>query len=646
MKKTTSPRYASLLLATVAVLWHAGATAGDTTAKIATTIYMPDALVWDSKGQGPVTLRVIGPSGYVHEEDFGTATPVFDLRSMPQVHDGQYKFELVYGSKVPANPAADRGERAGLDRAADAQRVVVSGAFLVQAGKIVPGDKVEPSARQGGKGAKATPVPKYFTHPEDVSVQGSLCVGLDCTSAESFGFSTIRLKENNTRIEFADTSVDPFPSNAWTLVANDNASGGLSRFSIEDTTGAKVPFTVEAGAATGTVYVDSTGSVGFGTTTPVLKMHQRRSDTPALRLEQDNSGGFTAQTWDVAGNEAGFFVRDTTGGSLLSFRILPGAPSGTLVAAPNGVGVGSLSPRIGADANRALTVKASTGFSSVELQGNQASNAATGALRFYNNNAFNAQIAAAREGAENTASLRFLTANAGTISENMRIVPAGDIGIGTSTPNVGAAARALTVAAPTSAGFAALELQGSQNADAASAALRFYNKTNLTGQIAAAREGADSSGSMRFLTANSGAIGERMRITPLGRVGIGTTAPATTLHVQGDVTITGALAVSGPCCGPDYVFDPAFRLASIEEQWKYMWTNRHLPAVGPARTTPDGKAVVDVFAQGKGILEELEKAHIYIGQLHREMESLKSEMAAREARLEAQMRELRRTLEK
>ncbi len=35
-------------------------------------------------------------------------------------------------------------------------------------------------------------------------------------------------------------------------------------------------------------------------------------DTPAWRLEQTAAGGFTAQTWDVAGNEANFFVRDVT----------------------------------------------------------------------------------------------------------------------------------------------------------------------------------------------------------------------------------------------------------------------------------------------------------------------------------------------
>ena len=49
------------------------------------------------------------------------------------------------------------------------------------------------------------------------------------------------------------------------------------------------------------LYVDDGGRVGLGTNTPVLDIHNKRGNTPSLRLEQDGSSGFTAQTWDVAG---------------------------------------------------------------------------------------------------------------------------------------------------------------------------------------------------------------------------------------------------------------------------------------------------------------------------------------------------------
>lgn len=180
---------------------------------------------------------------------------------------------------------------------------------------------------------------------DDLIVQGSLCTGFDCVINESFGFDTIRLKENNTRIKFEDTSTGTFPSNDWQLTANDSASGGSNKFSIEDITGAKVPFTITAGAATNSIFVDSTGRVGLRTSTPVLDLHLQTSNTPGIRLEQTNAGGFTAQTWDVAGNEANFFVRDVTGGSHLPFRIRPGAPTSSIdIAASGNVGIGTASP--------------------------------------------------------------------------------------------------------------------------------------------------------------------------------------------------------------------------------------------------------------------------------------------------------------
>lgn len=88
------------------------------------------------------------------------------------------------------------------------------------------------------------------------------------------------------------------------------------------------------------------GRLGSGTTTPALQLQLTNSDTPGIRLEQTNAGGFTAQTWDVAGNEANFFVRDLTGGSRLPFRIRPGAPTSSLdISAAGNVGIGTNSPQ-------------------------------------------------------------------------------------------------------------------------------------------------------------------------------------------------------------------------------------------------------------------------------------------------------------
>jgi hypothetical protein len=185
-----------------------------------------------------------------------------------------------------------------------------------------------------------------FVIPDDLIVQGSACVGLDCVDGESFGFDTIRLKENNTRIKFDDTSTSPgFPANDWQLTANDSASGGLNKFSIENTTVGTIPFTVVGPAPTNSLFVSSTGRVGLRTATPGLDLHISTGDTPAQRLEQTTASGFSAQTWDIGGNEANFFVRDVTGGSRLPFRIRPGAPTSSIdINASGNVGIGTTSP--------------------------------------------------------------------------------------------------------------------------------------------------------------------------------------------------------------------------------------------------------------------------------------------------------------
>lgn len=181
---------------------------------------------------------------------------------------------------------------------------------------------------------------------DDLVVNGSACVGTDCVNGEPFGFDTLKLKENNLRIKFEDTSNSGgFPSNDWQITANDSASGGANKFSIEDVDGGRTPFTIRAGAPNNALYVTSSGRVGFGTATPVLELHTKDGDSPALRLEQDGSRGFTPQTWDVGGNEANFFIRDATGGSQRPFRIRPGAPENSIYIASDGdVGMGNNSP--------------------------------------------------------------------------------------------------------------------------------------------------------------------------------------------------------------------------------------------------------------------------------------------------------------
>lgn len=181
---------------------------------------------------------------------------------------------------------------------------------------------------------------------DDLIVSNSLCVGIDCSNGESFSFDTIRMKENNVRIKFQDTSVtSSFPTNDWQLTANSSDNGGGNYFSIDDVDGSTTPFLVEAGAGNHAVYVKSGGFVGFGTTAPVVDLHVKQGNSPALRLEQDTSSGFASQVWDVAGNETNFFIRDVSNGSALPFRIRPSAPDSSIYVDTDGdIGLGTNAP--------------------------------------------------------------------------------------------------------------------------------------------------------------------------------------------------------------------------------------------------------------------------------------------------------------
>ena len=181
---------------------------------------------------------------------------------------------------------------------------------------------------------------------DDLIVDGSACIGFDCVNGESFSFDTIRLKENNLRIKFQDTSTAAsFPSTDWQLTANASANGGANKFSIDDISSSRTPFTVEGNAPSHSLYVDDGGRIGLGTSTPSTEIHTIDGDTPALRLQQDGSSGFAPQSWDVAGNETNFFIRDVTNGSTLPFRIRPGAPTSSIFIDVGGdVGLGTSSP--------------------------------------------------------------------------------------------------------------------------------------------------------------------------------------------------------------------------------------------------------------------------------------------------------------
>ncbi len=344
----------------------------------------------------------------------------------------------------------------------------------------------------------------------DLIVEGSACIGIDCTANESFGFDTLRLKENNLRIKFDDTSASAsFPGNDWQLTANDSGNGGANKFAIDDITNNKTPFTVEANSPNHTLFVASEGRIGVKTNTPVVDIHVKEGNTPTLRLEQDGSDGFQSQVWDVAGNETNFFIRDVSNSSSLPFRIEPGASENRVyLDSNNNVGIGLANPA----AN--LHVQSSDGGADELLK---LSNTGGSFITMEN---------------RTTGGSWFMT------HEN---------------------------AAP--------------------------NSFNFSYELPA------------------GGFVVPMRMT-----------------TTGNVTVLGTLTTGGTTCGGgcDLVFTEDYKLPTIEEHAAQMWENNYLPNVGPTIENEP----FNLTEKTGGMLNELEKAHIYIEQLHTRLKNKENELNA------------------
>ncbi|MGD2114202.1 MAG: hypothetical protein PVG07_04055, partial [Acidobacteriota bacterium] len=369
--------------------------------RIADAFYEGNAIFWDPVVEyTKIVLTIKGPCEDIIKEFGPKDQIVFDIREIERVTDGRYTWELHRVAPIDPDVQENLQESRGSGEEDSlwwsyfqAGKIpegpyIDSASFSVVGGEIVdPNEGIEKSAlvakgargdvataaqaglvggattatESGGAGGNTLATKAVVLTNADGVIRNSLCVGFDCPNNPTFSDSTIILTENNTRIKFDDTSsINSFPRNDWEIEANSNLNGGASYLGFNDcgqTSGggcaSDLVFAVEAGARQNALYVESDGDVGLGTSNPVVRLHAIDGDTPTLRLEQDGSSGFAPQTWDIAGNETSFFVRDATNGSTLPFRIFPGASSNSLIVDTNDdVGVGTTSPDASLDIER------------------------------------------------------------------------------------------------------------------------------------------------------------------------------------------------------------------------------------------------------------------------------------------------------
>jgi hypothetical protein len=358
----------TLLAAIVGLGTSTTAAQGPGDGPVATVSVEPTRIEWQPLvSYAGLVLTVSGPDGLFLRQEFGAGSvPSFESSGRP---DGSYTYELrvipviAPETRQALDAARESGDSSAVEQLQQQgklpqQPLVQSGYFSIDGGAIVMGGATEEPAVQSLDEPPISALDQVIT---DDLIVDHLCAGEDCVDGEYFDWRPIIIKENNTRIYFEDTStLSGFADNDWRIAANDSGEGGANRFFIGDlgagpvagSGGGKIPFTIMAGAPDNALYVDSTDNwgqtvpvVGIGTSTPAAALHIVDADTPAVRLEQDGSAGWTPQTWNVAGNDFNFFIQDVTNGWQLPFRIQPGAPDNSIYITSSGdVGIGTPFP--------------------------------------------------------------------------------------------------------------------------------------------------------------------------------------------------------------------------------------------------------------------------------------------------------------
>jgi hypothetical protein len=393
---------------------------------IATTRISTTMISWTpTVANSGFVLTVSGPGEvYFEQEFYGSANPSLKLKDNKghALSDGNYTYELL---ALPAGGTQTREnlDEAGITGATSGESRLQSGSFSILDGKFITQDTLEPILETEAFNPGNT---IEQTIGSNLTVWNSLCVGFDCLSSESYGADTIRLKENNLRIHFDDTStIGSYPRNDWRIQINDQANGGANYFSVVDATENRRVFSIEADAPRHSLYIDDYGRVGLGTAIPYVELHIADGDSPTVRLQQDGSFGWTPQVWDLVGNETNFFIRDATNGSRLPFRIQPSTPSNTLTLTSDGVGVGTWSP------DAALHIKRTDGSSSILVEEGSSTLSVRNLIRLKNNGApriiFNNTNTSVTWIAGSTANDRFALSKNGTGETEFQLTGTGNL---------------------------------------------------------------------------------------------------------------------------------------------------------------------------------------------------------------------------
>ena len=390
----------------------------------------------------------------------------------------------------------------------------------------------------------------------------------------------IQVTGNNAPSGGAGVEIGWDGSSEGSIIAYDRSASAMQNLNLGDT-----------------VYILNTGNVGIGTTTPGAKLHINSSSESIenfIILHNPNNyhAGIAYKGFNWAGSADDltaairFGVHNTGNddGEISFFTASNINAAGTLeeqmrIDQYGNVGIGTTSPSVDLEVagqikiNRASSNSMSLWFNNADVEGDWYVDAYQGNFRICEWEPTN--------------------------QNRLVITPGGNVGIGT-----------------TETGGVKLRVEGGSQVGVfgiSSSNFGVWGKsTSATGVYA-----SSSSGKGVWATSNTGWAGYFIGDVYISdNVGIGTTSPG------GKLDVNGTIYQRGVQIHADYVFEPEYELEAIEENAEFMWREKHLKAIPKLTFDVNGNEVREIGADRRGIVEELEKAHIYIEQLHERLSKL------------------------
>jgi hypothetical protein len=96
----------------------------------------------------------------------------------------------------------------------------------------------------------------------------------------------------------------------------------------------------------------------------------------------------------------------------------------------------------------------------------------------------------------------------------------------------------------------------------------------------------------------------------------------------------GQIFHRGTSIHADHVFATDYQLESVEEHAAFMMKEKHLSALPKAQQDENGRDVVEYSSLMRGLLEELEKAHLYIAKISDVVNEQREQLATLSQRVE------------